>query len=115
MAVEFANHSWAIPFLRRQRKERSPSRTRRRVLFSNLFLGLCLSGMALLYVWVRLQVIHIGYVLSAASKLNSHLEQENRELKLEFATLTSPERLQQMAKHRLGLVEPAKDQVVILP
>ena len=83
-------------------------------MFSNLLLGLCLSGMALLYVWVRLQVIHMGYVLSTASKLNSHLEQENRELKLELATLTSPERLQHMAKNRLGLVEPEKDQVVIL-
>jgi cell division protein FtsL len=56
----------------------------------------------------------MGYVLSTASKLNSHLEQENRELKLELATLTSPERLQRMAKNRLGLVEPEKDQVVIL-
>lgn len=115
MAQEFAHHGWTFPFLRRQRKEWSLSRSRRRVLCSNLVLGLCLSGMALLHVWVRLQVIHMGYVLSTASKVHSHLEQQNRELKLELATLTSPERLQQMAKNRLRLVEPEKDQVVVLP
>jgi cell division protein FtsL len=71
--------------------------------------------MALLHVWFRLQVIQLGYVLSTATKLQSHLEQENRELKLELATLTSPERLQQMAWKRLGLVEPARDKVIVLP
>jgi cell division protein FtsL len=114
MALEFAHHGWTLPFLRRRRKVRSLSQSRRRVLFFNLILGLCLSGMALLHVWVRLQVVHLGYVLSTASKVRGHLEQANRELKLELATLTSPERLQRVAKQRLRLVEPEKDQVVIL-
>jgi cell division protein FtsL len=115
MPVDFANHPWALHFLRRQKKERSPARARRRFVLFNLLLGLCLSAMALVHVWVRLQVVHIGYVLSTASKVRSYLEQENRELRLELATLTSPQRLQQMAKNRLGLVEPERDQVVILP
>lgn len=88
---------------------------RRRALFRNLLLGLCLSAVALLHVWVRLRVIQLGYALATASKVHSHLEQENRELKLELATLTSPERLQRMAKERLGLTEPEKNQVIILP
>lgn len=60
-------------------------------------------------------MVHLGYVLSAASKLQSQLEQENRELKVELATLTSPDRLEAMARKRLGLVTPEKDQVVVLP
>jgi cell division protein FtsL len=43
------------------------------------------------------------------------LEQENRELKLESASLTSPQRVEEMAAVRLGLKEPEKNQVVILP
>ncbi len=57
----------------------------------------------------------MGYVLSTTSKLHSQLEQENRELKVELATLTSPERLEAMARSRLGLAEPGKGQVVLLP
>jgi len=78
-------------------------------------LGLCLFGLALLHVWLRLQVVHLGYVLSTASKLHGQLEQENRELKVELATLSSPDRLGEIARERLGMVEPQKGQVVILP
>jgi cell division protein FtsL len=57
----------------------------------------------------------MGYLLSTTSKLQNQLEQENRELKVELATLTSPDRLEAMARKRLGLVPPEKGQVVILP
>ena len=71
--------------------------------------------MALIHVWLRLQVVRMGYLLSTTTKLQSQLEQENRELKLELATLSSPKRLEEMARTRLGLKEPEKGQVVILP
>jgi len=74
-----------------------------------------LVSLALLHVWLRLQVVHLGYILSTTSKLQSQLEQENRELKLELATLTSPDRLEGVARTRLKLTEPEKGQVVILP
>ena len=77
--------------------------------------ALCLVGVTLLHVWLRLQVVHMGYLLSTTSKLQNQLEQENRELKVELATLTSPDRLEAMARKRLGLVPPEKGQVVILP
>jgi cell division protein FtsL len=69
----------------------------------------------LIHVWLRLQVVKTGYVLSSASKLQSHLEQENRELKIELATMTSPDRLESLARRRLGLVQPEKGQIIILP
>jgi len=57
----------------------------------------------------------MGYVLSTTSKLENQLEQENRELKVELATLTSPDRLEATARRRLGLMPPEKGQVIILP
>lgn len=87
----------------------------RRLPWAAALLGSCLIALALLHVWTRLRVVHMGYVLSTTSKLQSHLEQENRELKLELATLTSPERLRQMARRRLGLVEPEKHQIIVMP
>ena len=79
------------------------------------FLALGLVGVALLHVWLRLQVVHMGYVLSTTSKLQNQLEQENRELKVELATLTSPDRLEAMSRRRLGLRPPEKGQVIVLP
>src|ERR687891_2007301 len=74
-----------------------------------------LVGVALLHVWLRLQVVHMGYVLSTTTKLQNQLEQENRELKVELATLTSPDRLEAMSRTRLGLTPPEKGQVIVLP
>jgi cell division protein FtsL len=74
-----------------------------------------LVGLALLHVWLRLQVVQMGYVLSTTAKLQNQLEQENRELRVEIATLTSPERLEEMARRRLGLSPPQKGQVIVLP
>ena len=84
------------------------------------FVGICTFGfflflLGLVYVWLRLQVVHMGYVLSTTTKLQGQLEQENRELKVELATLTSPERLEAMARKRLGLMSPEKGQVIVLP
>jgi cell division protein FtsL len=78
-------------------------------------LVLCLMGLSLFHVWLRLRVVHMGYVLSSASKLHHQIEHENRELKVELATLTSPDRLETMARQRLGLKPPQKGQVIILP
>jgi len=80
-----------------------------------LSLSLCLVGVVLLHVWLRLQVVRMGYALSTTSKLESQLEQERRELTVELATLTSPDRLEAMARKRLGLVAPEKGQVIVLP
>ncbi len=116
MATALSRKIWGLGLLKkRQRVERFGPRKRRRFFFTALLLALCLVVLALLHVWLRLQVVHVGYVLSTTSKLQNQLEQENRELTLELATLTSPERLEEMARVRLGLMRPEKGQVVILP
>jgi cell division protein FtsL len=84
-------------------------------LLLGVFLGVVLIAAVLLHVWLRLQVVRMGYVLSTTSKLQTRLEQENRELKVELATLTSPERLEAMARQRLGLTAPEKSQIIVLP
>jgi cell division protein FtsL len=69
----------------------------------------------LLHVWLRLQVVQLGYALSSTAKLQAHLEQEQRELKIELRTLSAPDRLEAMARQRLGLAAPEKGQVIVLP
>jgi len=115
VATALSRKVWGLGLLKRQQVERVSPERQRKFFFSTLLLGLCLVGLSLLHVWLRLQVVHLGYVLSTTSKLHNQLEQENRELKVELATLTSPERLEAVARTRLGLVEPEKGQVVLLP
>ena len=101
MATALSRKMWGLGLTKRRRLDRPRSRRRRRFSFPALFLALCLVGLALLHVWVRLQVVHFGYVLSTTSKLQNQLEQENRELRLELATLTSRDRLEAMARARM--------------
>lgn len=115
MAVTAGHKVWGLRILKKRRVKRSGLQKRRRVFFSALLAGVCLVCLALLHVWLRLQVVHLGYVLSTTTKLQSQLEQERRELKVELATLSSPQRLERMARSRLGLKEPERGQVVILP
>ena len=72
-------------------------------------------AVALLLVWIRLQVVHVGYDLSTARQLERKLEQERRELEIEIATLTSPRRLEDRARARLSMRPPMPGQVVSPP
>lgn len=94
---------------------RRTERHRRRNLIPMALLAFGLIGVTLVHVWLRLQVVQVGYVLSTTSKLQDRLEQENRELKVELATLLSPERLEALARKRLGMILPEKGQVIVLP
>jgi cell division protein FtsL len=114
MALALSKKIWGLGFPKRRQAE--PARVSRRGRFLlPAVLAVGLVAMALLHVWLRLQVVHLGYVLSTMSKLQGQLEQENRELKVELATLTSPGRLEAMARARLGMIEPQRGQVVVLP
>jgi len=99
---------------RRRKRRRGEGRWIGQYLALVLLMG-CLVSLALFHVWLRLQVVRLGYVLSTTSKLQGQLEQESRELQLELATLTSPDRLGKFVRARLGLREAEKGQVVVLP
>ena len=115
MVVGFSKTNWGRRPPRRQARGKTGEREWVGSFFAIFLLIICLVSLALFHVWLRLQVVRLGYVLSTTSKLQGQLEQENRELQLELATLTSPDRLQELARLRLGLREPEKGQVVILP
>jgi len=95
------------------RRSRTPAERR---LTRQLGIGaLAALAIALCLVWVRLQVVDTGYDISSARQLERRLEQEQRELHIEIATLTSPRRLESVARTRLGMGPPASGQVVNVP
>jgi cell division protein FtsL len=115
MASAAGAQTRVVPNAKREKRAARKDRAGARGLFVIGILALGLIGLVWLHVWLRLQVVHMGYVLSTTSKLQSRLEQENRELKIELATMTSPDRLESLARRRLGLKQPEKGQVIVLP
>ena len=55
-----------------------------------LAVGAVLVALCMVQVWLRLQVVHLGYELSAARRMQLRLEHEQRELEVELATLRDP-------------------------
>ena len=67
---------------------------------------------ALFYVWTRVSTVRLGYDLSRAGEMNRRLNEENRGLRIEVASLKAPERLKQLAETQYHLAPPRTQQVV---
>jgi cell division protein FtsL len=78
-----------------------------------VFFGVFISS-CLFYTWAHMQVVHISYELAQAKKLESEYLENNKKLKTEIATLKTPLRIKQLARSRLGLSIPKKEQVIII-
>ena len=69
----------------------------------------------LIYTWCRVECVGIGYEISkAAHHFQEHIKLQNN-LKVELASLKSPDRIAKIAKNRLGLKTPTPAQVIIIP
>ena len=77
-----------------------------------VFTWLLFSGFG--YVWCRVQVVHVGYLLSEVHRTNTRLLNDNKKLHLELARLKAPERVERIAIEQLGLKHPTKSQIVVL-
>jgi cell division protein FtsL len=80
------------------------------IIFMTVFIG-----ELFLYTWCRVQNIGIGYEISKETKKHQELTALQNNLKIELATLKSPERIAKIAKNQLGLIMPTPDQTIIIP
>jgi cell division protein FtsL len=95
-----------------KKKTKPKWRQRRLATIIAIFLWLLFSGFG--YVWCRVQVVNLGYLLSDIHRLHTRLVNDNKKLHLELARLKAPERVQRIAIEKLGLKHPTKDQIVVL-
>ncbi|MFV1952150.1 MAG: septum formation initiator family protein [Nitrospinota bacterium] len=79
-------------------------------MFSVLIL---VSGM-LFYIWPHVRIIRMGYEFERLENMHQDMIQTNKVLRLEAASLKSLERIDRIARERLGLTFPDDDQIVIL-
>jgi cell division protein FtsL len=79
-----------------------------------LFVGVGVA-IALVHVWLRLKVTDLGYALSTTHQVVQKLESERQDLTAEVARLDTPDRLEEVARQRLGMTRPQRGQEAVLP
>jgi cell division protein FtsL len=97
----------------RLRKEVDYRRTKE--CFVLISLGVFCLLILLFLAWQHFELLRGGYENESFKKDVSRLEEENHKLKLERASLRSPQRIDLIARRDLGLVAPQTSQIVILP
>ena len=66
------------------------------------------------YGWQHYQWIQYGYRIQEAQKKKEQLTEIREQLKLEHASLKSPQRIDSIARRELGMVVPERGQLVLL-
>jgi cell division protein FtsL len=82
---------------------------RPRASFGTYFLAAAIITAALtFYVFLRVSSLHLGYVLTQSRQDQMRLVLENRALKTEIGTLSTPARIRRLASEKLGMVPGEK-------
>ncbi len=66
------------------------------------------------FVWVRLQIVSISYEIGELGKQERLSRDECNKLTLQINTAKSPQKLEQIARTKLGMQPPRSDQNVLL-
>ncbi len=79
-----------------------------------IFIASVLMAVALLYVWCHIHMTELEYQVAQELSSRERLAEEQAKLKLELATLKSPQRIETIARERLQMTYPEREQVILL-
>lgn len=71
-----------------------------------------LMAVAIIYVWSHLQMTQLEYKVAEAMNRKEQLLDEQKKLRLEVATLKSPQRIEAIVKEQLQMSYPEAKQVI---
>ena len=72
------------------------------------------TAMALFYVWIRVQVLHEGYMIEQLRQDVLELSKTAGSIEADIAKLKSPSRLEDIAKKQLNMSAPTAEQIVLV-
>ncbi|MGB4598565.1 MAG: cell division protein FtsL [Trichlorobacter sp.] len=81
------------------------------------FLMICmvlLTIVSIFHVWSRFRLVELNLQISEAVREMKELEQQQKRLKLEAASLRTSARIETIAKRDLGMTVPQEQQVVVV-
>ncbi len=94
------------------RLEREVDTAKRRECFSLLGLGTVAFLFIMLFAWQHFECVRYGYQIQQLKKQQASMVEWNHALKVEFASLSDPQRIDNVAQTELGLVPPKPDQII---
>jgi cell division protein FtsL len=77
-------------------------------------LALVLVGAVFFWTWQHFDLVRRGYRLEELQKEQAAAEDEARHLRLEIETLRSPRRIEEIARTRLNLVTPSREDASVI-
>lgn len=70
--------------------------------------------LSLVYVWPHIHMTELEYQVAEQMNIRQKLLEERGKLKIEYATLKSPQRIETIARGKLQMTYPEREQVVYL-
>lgn len=93
---------------------REPDRRRTRELLALLLSPLPPLAVLFAAVWTNLETFRLGYQIERLQKQKETLAEKQRQLEMERARVSALARVEGVAREKLGLVTPGRDQVVFV-
>jgi len=79
-----------------------------------IFIASILMAMALIYVWSHIHMTELEYQIARELSSRDRLNEEQAKLKVALATLKSPHRIETVAREKLQMVYPERQQVILI-
>jgi cell division protein FtsL len=85
---------------------------KRRECFSLLVLGTLAFLFIMLFAWQHFECVRYGYLIQQLKHEQVEMVERNHTLKVQFASLSDPQRIDTLARSELGLAPPKPDQII---
>jgi len=85
-----------------------------RRLVSIILAVVVIVAMLLAYVWSHISITRFQYEIARELSRKNRLEETIKKLKVEVATLKTPQRIEEKARTELNMGYPTRDQVVFV-
>lgn len=92
--------------------QREVNPEKRRECFSLLALGTLAFVFIMLFAWQHFECVRYGYLIQQLKQQQAAIVEQNHSLKLQFASLSDPQRVDTIAQSELGLAPPAPGQII---
>jgi cell division protein FtsL len=93
---------------------REVDRARQRELWESVGVAGVVVMVLLFSAWQHFELLQHGYKIEQMQRERTAEEEAGRQLRLEFETLRAPERIERLATRRLHLVEPTREDAVVI-
>jgi len=107
--MEQAANVEAIPHMREEAKVSSGIKYP-----TFIIMAIVLMFVALIYVGSHIHMTELEYEYAAQMNANQKLLEEQKKLKVEYAMLKSPQRIESIARDRLQMSYPEQHQIIVL-